>query len=238
MCGIFGGFSKPELEVLANANAYRGQHSFSITGFCLVKGKNGRIKPILGWKDSDENAIFRHLGSFTLDDIPNADFYIAHIQAPTGIQKTMDCVHPADILGEVRSLLWHNGIIKEHDCDRLRKKQQVNTQWDTMLLLNEIKQSGLCLDNLSEINGSFSCVGYLWETQLYLFRNSLAPMYIGDSATGCFSSVPTNLTPNRVKANVFYLVDFNHDVSKLHLIEVARFQTKENPYVGLEDDDE
>lgn len=227
MCGIFAALNKADLLKLATANAYRGQHSFSITGFNLTKEKR-TTNPKLG-------EVIRRIGKFSLDGIPDYDFYVGHIQAPTsGASKDLSTVHPAQIEKHRPALLWHNGIIKEHECNRLRDKQRIDEQWDTMLLLREVEFSGQCIDNLSEINGSFACVAFLWDN-IYVFRNAIAPMFMGE---GCLSSVRTDLTPVNVKAERFYLIDFNHDVSKLHLNEVGRFQTKENPYVGLEEDDE
>lgn len=224
MCGIFAAINKTDLTTLAQANAYRGEHSHSITGFYFGENKR-KTKSTIG-------PTVRRLGKFNPDAITDCDFYVAHIQAPTsGAPKDMSTVHPAQMNS---SYLWHNGIIKEHECDRLRAKHQIDEKWDTMLLLKEIYYSGECLDNLSEINGSFACVAYVWD-QLFVFRNALAPMFFGP---GCLSSVRTSLTPNQVKSERFYHLDFDHDVSKPHLDEVGRFKTKENPYVGLEDDDE
>lgn len=227
MCGIFAAFTKSELIQLSQANAYRGQHSFSVTGVDLIQKRTKKIPQL--------KFLIRKIGSFDLSDTPDASFYICHIQAPTGTMQDEKAIHPAESATRHGFLLWHNGIIKEHECDRLRAKQKTDCQWDTMLLLNEISDPGLFLDHLNEINGSFSCIARLWNSNFYLFRNALAPMFIGE---GCLSSVFTPLTPNRVKAERFYLIDFSHDVSRIHLNEIARFQTKENPYVGLEDDDE
>lgn len=217
MCGIFAAFNLTDFQTLAKANAYRGQASYSITTL-MFNVKRDKVTPAIGMTK-------KGLGKFSTVGVPPAPFYIGHIQAPTSQAPSYETIHPAQWNNR---MLWHNGIIKEHDCDRLRQKQNSKELWDTMLLLKEVN---ICA-NLNEINGSFACL--YWHEGLYVFRNLLAPMHIGD---GCLSSVPTSLTPTRLKAERYYEIDFNHDVSKLHLVEIDRFITKENPYEGIEDDE-
>ena len=100
MCSIFGSFSKDKLMELADLNKYRGQHSYSYS-FLYNDGVNG-----------NSITVTKALGEIPLDDIkiPEGVYCIAHMQAPTTSNKTIEFVHPAYKNG---CWLWHNGIIKD-----------------------------------------------------------------------------------------------------------------------------
>jgi glutamine phosphoribosylpyrophosphate amidotransferase len=208
MCGIFGAFDRNEFVSLARANSYRGQHSFSIVTF------DQDLSTIKG--------IQQRLGVFDESLVSEEGYKIGHIQAPTG-NNGVDSIHPAK-LGDV--LLWHNGLIKDFDCERLRKKQNSNETWDTRLLLNEVVHKNR-FANLSEINGSFACVMFE-NTSLFVFRNAISPLFFGEDR---LSSVKTELTPESLPAEKFFLV--NMVEKKLSFFNLGSFTTKENPYFGL-----
>jgi glutamine phosphoribosylpyrophosphate amidotransferase len=141
------------------------------------------------------------------------------MQAPTTDSKELNNIHPAT--GNPyssESLLWHNGIIKEKEVERLREKYQLKSTWDTYMLLHHLIANG----SLDDIDGTFSCLWYDDYT-LKLFRNEISPMFIDShstiSSTKFEGSIPTE--PNTM---------FEFDPFKNKLNPLFTFQTKENPY--------
>lgn len=206
MCSIIGSFDRQTLIDLCELNAYRGQHSHSIsymddTGIYFTQKKFGPI-------DYEK-----------IDPYDN-DYCIIHMQAPTTDSKTIDNIHPAtDNPYSIDSLLWHNGIIKEKEVERLREKYDMKSTWDTYILLHHLIAGG----SLNDIDGTFSCLWYNDARELRLFRNEISPMFIDSnsniSSTKFINSVPTD--PN---------VMFEFNPFKNKLTPLYSFQTKENPY--------
>lgn len=211
MCSIIGAFDKDKVIALCELNAYRGQHSHSISYY-------------------DGYGVYytqKNFGPIDYDkiDISDGDYCIVHMQAPTTDNKNLDCIHPAtDNPYSPTSLLWHNGIIKEHEVERLREKYQLKATWDTYILLHHLIIGG----SLSDIDGSFSCLWYDDDSNygrpgLKLFRNEISPMFIDSysniSSTKFEGSVP--IDPN---------VIFGFNPMKNALIPLSTFETKENPY--------
>lgn len=202
MCSIIGSFDKKKLIELCELNAYRGQHSHSISYY-----------------DPDINDFFyisRSYGAIDYDmiDIPEGQYCVVHMQAPT-TDVDNDCIHPAQITNRY---LWHNGIIKQKEIERLQKKFNVDDTWDTYLLLVQMINIG----TPENIDGTFSCL-YYNGSNLYLFRNEISPMFIDSefniSSTKFENSSPTN-------ENTVYLFRPERKV----LNEVFTFKTVENPY--------
>lgn len=212
MCGIFATLDILALNPLSQANAYRGQHSNSISHFTVTDGVVSL------------NKINRRFGTIDLSESTDNGFYICHIQAPTGSERSSDTIHPADENGV---LLWHNGIIKESECDRLREKQHSHYTWDTQLLLREVIYTYHNDDALSQINGSFACILY-YMSSLYVFRNKLSPLFIGPQS---ISSVKCEVADASIDADKIYKIRFKNNSIELELI--SSFTTKENPYWGL-----
>lgn len=211
MCSIIGSFDKQKLIDLCELNAYRGQHSHSISY-------------------ASQDGVYytqKNYGPINYDAIDNGDgdYIIVHMQAPTTDNKNSDCIHPA--MGNPYcegSLLWHNGIIKEKEVERLRKKYKLKATWDTYILLHHLIVGG----SLSDIDGTFSCLWYddssaYGRYGLKLFRNEISPMFIDSksniSSTKFEGSVPTE--PNTM---------FGFDPWKNALYPHFTFETKENPY--------
>jgi glutamine phosphoribosylpyrophosphate amidotransferase len=164
----------------------------------------------------------KNFGPINYDKIDprEGEYVIIHMQAPTTDSKNANCIHPAlDNPYSRGSLLWHNGIIKEKEVERLREKYQLKATWDTYILLHHLILGG----SLDEIDGTFSCLWYNDDRELRLFRNEISPMFIDSnsniSSTKFINSVPTE--PN---------VMFDFDPFKNKLAPLYSFETKENPY--------
>ena len=165
--------------------------------------------------------VTKALGEIPLDDIkiPEGVYCIAHMQAPTTSNKTIEFVHPAYKNG---CWLWHNGIIKDQWIKSAMKEFWVDNSWDTYLILHKYITTG----NLNDIDGTFSCV-YFGNGSLQLFRNEISPMFIDEdhniSSTKFEGSKP--LEPN-------VIWDFNPGKT---LIGIGYFKTVENPYFFMDE---
>jgi hypothetical protein len=202
VCSIIGSFKKEKIIELCELNAYRGQQSHSI-----------------GYYDPDIQDFFyicRSYGPVNYDmiDIPEDNYCVVHMQAPT-TDSDDDSIHPAAI---GRSLLWHNGILKQKEIQRLQKIFNTDETWDTYLLLMQMINKG----TPENIDGTFSCL-YYNGSNLHLFRNEISPMFIDNdcniSSTKFEGSHPT-------KENTLYLFRPERNI----LNEVFTFKTVENPY--------
>lgn len=210
MCSIIGSFDKDKLIALCELNAYRGQHSHSISyhdgeGVYYTQKNFGPI-------------------DYEKIDIVDGDYCIVHMQAPTTDNKNLNCIHPAmNNPYSTGDLLWHNGIIKEKEVERLRQKYQLKATWDTYILLHHL----IIGESLSDIDGSFSCLWYddssAERPELRIFRNEISPMFI-DSHANISSTKFENSVP--IDANVM----FKFDPFKNALVPLWTFETKENPY--------
>lgn len=203
MCSIIGSFKKETIVDLCELNAYRGQHSHSVSYYDL--------------EHNDFFMISKSHGPVNYDkiDIPDNHYCIVHMQAPTTEAKDDLSIHPAMI---ERDVLWHNGIIKEKEIERLQQKYQTNIKWDTYILLKHMMSEG----TPDGIDGTFSC---LWfdSYRLYLFRNEIAPMFIDDdfniSSTKFLNSRPTE--PNCILL---------FEPGMKNVVPILHFNTVENPY--------
>jgi glutamine phosphoribosylpyrophosphate amidotransferase len=206
MCSIFGSFSKDKLVELAELNRYRGQHSFSYSYY---------------YPDTNDITVTKGLGEIPLDQIkiPEGAYCIAHMQAPTTDNKTIESVHPAYTQG---AWLWHNGIIKDHWVKNAMKEYNIDNSWDTFLILHKYLSTG----NLDDIDGTFSCV-YFGNGSLQLFRNEISPLFIDAdhniSSTKFEGSL--SLEPNTIWE--FLLGSGIHKIGK--------FNTVENPYFFMDE---
>ena len=118
MCSIIGSFSKEKIVELCELNAYRGQHSHSFSYYDIER--------------NDFTEIRRAPGPINYDgiNIPDNHYCIVHMQAPTTEVKDNLSIHPAII---ERDVLWHNGILKAKEIERLKAKYQLITNWDTYI---------------------------------------------------------------------------------------------------------
>jgi len=203
MCSIIGSFDRKKIVELCELNAYRGQHSHSISYYNVVT--------------NDFDQINRKLGPINYDDINQEDneYIIVHMQAPTTEAKDELSIHPAII---ERDVLWHNGIIKAKEVETLRQKYNIMTQWDTYILLKHMMSEG----TPEGIDGTFSCLWYD-SYRLYLFRNEISPMFI-DSDMNISSTKFTGSEPT--PANCILLFE----PALKNVVPILNFNTVENPY--------
>ena len=206
MCSIIGSFDRDTVIALCELNAYRGQHSHSISYYDV--------------EINQVTSITKNLGAIDYNKInPTRNEYcIVHMQAPTSERtwaEVLTNVHPAIIDEDV---LWHNGIIKEKEIKRLQEKYQVDNTWDTYILLKHMMSEG----TPDGIDGSFSCL-YFDSYRLYLFRNEIAPMFIDDNFN-ISSTKFSNSSPTEPNCMLLFEPGLKNIVPILH------FNTVENPY--------
>ena len=207
MCSIIGSFSKDKIIELAKLNAYRGQHSWSISYLNFFRG--------------EMLSVSRGLGELPIDhiNIPENHYCIVHQQAPTtGLKDST--IHPAQI---GQNLLWHNGIIKAESIKKMQKDLYCSHDWDTYLILRQMVD----IDTPDGIDGTFACL-FFDGTNLIAFRNEISPLFI-DKDSNISSTKAEGFTS--IEPNKMFLFDPYEDNLKLALIK--EFETVENPYYGL-----
>lgn len=201
MCAIYGSDSLITFNELIKLNAHRGGHSFSIAEFfpesCTITWTQG-FGPMKEQIEKSEESIL-----------------IGHVQAPTTEQTDSSAIHPS-VRDE--SLLWHNGIIKEHQLKQWCDELNICHKWDTKGLLDYITSNGF--ESLSEVDGSFACL-YKNRKTLSLFRNSNCPMFIKGST---FSSTKFQ---DSVAIEDGIVYNYEHGLFKPSDV---RFKTKETFY--------
>jgi hypothetical protein len=198
MCAIFGSSNLDKFKELHKLNSYRGQ----------VRWSHFIIDP------TTFNILYKNSGDGIMTEFKELEgYHLGHIQAPT-TNSTNN--HPAQIED---GYLWHNGILKDKTVKELQSKLSLDTTWDTMLLFNN-------LDELNNIDGTFSCVNLEAGKYLNLFRNKLSPLFVDDdmniSSTKFVGSKPT--TENEVLCV---------NLINKTLTTIEKFTTKYNPYWGL-----
>lgn len=206
MCAIFGSDNYETFLELARLNAYRGGHSFSVSSM-----KDGRLT--VHKKD---------FGPFPILDLPEADLYIGHVQAPTTEARDESSIHPAICCD---SMLWHNGIIKEKQVKEWQEATGSDVAWDTQWMAFHLDKDGW--DSLSEMDGSFACLWYNWyKGGLYLFRNENSPMFLSEDGL-TFSSTKFENSVAIEDGKIYNFVDGFEETG-------ATFGTKETFYWSFE----
>jgi len=205
MCSIIGSHSKETIHMLIALNAYRGQHSWSISYYDLL------------WNCM--KSVSRGMGEIPKDliNIGLNEYCIVHMQAPTTDNKDMNTVHPAQI---GNTYLWHNGIIK---ADWVNKRKDISS-WDTQLILNQYVST----KDLNDIDGTFACL-LCDEDKLYLFRNEISPLFIDK-----YSNISSTRFEGAIliKPNIIweFLSTGTGELKETNM----KFNTVENPYYGLD----
>ncbi len=203
MCAIIGSQNNDRLRALWKLNSPRGSHSHSFAQFELKTGKIS-LQQSLGEMQTENLSVRKgHYG-------------VGHCQAPTS-EASRAAIHPAR-LGD--SLLWHNGLIKSREINRLQKTLQTNESWDTALILETLSRN----QDLSDIDGSFACLWY-HEGKICVFRNELCPLYFNPTNFD-LSSMPFD-SGDLLAPHVIWTLDFEQG----RLVAGTKFSTKENPYV-------
>ena len=199
-------------------NKERGSHSYSIFRYDVDN------KQIISLERGFGEVSWETLSEFDSNWKPlqKSNVYtIVHQQAPTTINTGFSAIHPAQIKNQ---LLWHNGILKEANINKLqqiyRYSHQV-TSWDTKLILKSLYYTGF--KGLEEFDGSFACV-YFDNKDFYLFRNSIAPLFMDDDLNISSVEFPNSRS---ITANEIYTVDLQN---KRYTIKHKSFTSKEDPY--------
>lgn len=211
MCSIFGSYSKTKFIEFANLNQFRGQHSHSI---CVFDPSEGVKK------------IIKEKGIFNTNNIPekeNNQYYIGHVQAPTNglTEEINNRIHPSIIENEkTKTYLWHNGIIKPDQCEKIKNIININENWDTKLLHHSINVSGLRVIN--EIDGSFGCI-YIEDNGVYIFTSITIRLFYDDYMN--LSSVNFEKS-KKLKSNKIFKINFKNNKFDFKL----NFDSVSNPY--------
>lgn len=192
MCSIVGSFDKEIFKKLLRQNQSRGSFSYS---FMAIDVQTGGV---FGKKN------FGEFDCTVVDSSPDNCYYVGHTQAPTGgLVHDLTRIHPA-VMSD--SFLFHNGIIKHSDVERLQKTFNTPDNWDTRLFLYAIINQGL-KPTLNSIDGSFACVFGTNDapTSLNVFRSNAGILYCDEdinlSSTFFDNSV-------RINADTIYTIDF------------------------------
>lgn len=207
MCGIAGSFDVDQLNRLALLNTKRGNRRHTLT---LVDPESLSFTTFRSDQPYD-GSILKHM--------KKGQYGIIHVQAPT---TTHGGTHPATYWDYG---LIHNGLLKP----KYMRSVDHDTSWDTEWLLRELvdndSEQNHFTNVLSEVDGSFSCVLLKQQSYIWLFRNSIAPMYINDLD---FSSIEVEGFKETQSDTVYRL-----DISEGYCFPVSRFDNKEEPYVGV-----
>jgi glutamine phosphoribosylpyrophosphate amidotransferase len=205
MCGIFATFDNVLFLELFNNNKSRGSFSLSITNIntdCVIENC---------YKSFDING----------DIEKTKNYKIGHLQAPTnGMVKDITRIHPAE---SDSKYLWHNGIIKENCIKELSDIYNIEmTNWDTLFILRLIHKIGIPRA-LELLDGSFACIFYN-NNQLFMFRNSIAPLFIDNNLN--ISSIKLNDTFELIRENCIF--ELNLKLKKYKIID--KFINNKSPY--------
>ena len=228
MCSIIGSFSLESFLKLVKFNQARGSFAYSFT-VLEIENNKGKIK-----------YNFKDFGLFNDDIIKNyksnnpntVEYYIGHVQAPTGgLIKDYDRIHPSTIIGDSETLLWHNGILKDHTIREIQDRYNVYDNiynWDTQLLHLSIVNEGI--PGLVDLEGSFGCI-YIINGEVFVFTNDLIELYLDDKLN--ISSVKFN-NSTRIVPNIGFVLDFDKKIIR----EVCNFHTIKSPYYFGEDNED
>lgn len=209
MCSIIGSFDKNKIVELFELNKHRGNTAFSLAV----------INPF-----TLEVSVARNVGQFdsdwfyTMASLEKAKdvYYVLHIQAPTTKSASAKFIHPAEKGGV---FLWHNGVIKSQEIKRLQEKHKNNTDWDTELLLDDLKSDWF----VPNVDGGFACLLANRGKFLRIFRTTSCPLFIDKDFN--ISSVKFDNVPP-LRPDVIYELDLvNKKTSK-----IGGFTSKDNPY--------
>lgn len=230
MCAISGSYDVNKLRYLYDLNAYRGVVSSSFALFD-EEGLSILARYDRELKESD--------WAFLKSRYDGLGYMLCHSQAPTSAEEDLTTIHPAftsvkraykDKIHSDRYFLWHNGIIKQKEMDRINKWCGLNYGWDTQMLVDFYALFGP--EKLSDIDGTFACVLYEERrdtpASLWLFRNEISPLFVDDELN--ISSTKDGDMKPLEPGRVFQLEVENKELHPTN----QQFATKENPYFFFE----
>ncbi|MGI0075792.1 MAG: hypothetical protein ACREAU_00105 [Nitrosopumilaceae archaeon] len=215
MCSIIGSFDKEKFLELVKLNSYRGMFSHSLT---VIQGIT--------------STTVKNFGAFDealLEKIPDGCYMLGHCQAPTnGLIEDRERIHPY-IKGPFK--LFHNGIIKPQTMEMINRRLGTKYEWDTQALAEYItKDSGDKLyisadfvNSLEDIDGSFACCLVVGVNNIYIFRNSTAPLFIDNDLN--ISSTGFKDAQSIMFNSIYQLILYDRTYQ-----EVATFENKHDPF--------
>jgi asparagine synthetase B (glutamine-hydrolysing) len=207
MCSIVGSFSKERFKKLITLNQSRGSFSYSLMTI------NPETLEII--------QIVQDFGQFDFDALDKAPdgYHIGHTQAPTGgLVKDPERIHPARYNGK---FLFHNGIIKHKDVERLKEEQDTDESWDSKLMLKDIEAKGL-EESLNSIDGSFACV-YFDGSTIKIFRSAAGILFLGNDMDISSTKFDDAI---RIEKDTIY----NFDITSGNVNTIDYFISKSAPY--------
>ena len=204
MCGIALSVDPIQLDELVKLNTPRGARIHSVA---RINQDN-----VLTWLTKEPGPLesvsraYEGLGSLV----------ITHQAAPTSDIGALG--HPAHRPPGI--YMWHNGVIKQAELDRLKKILNFRSDWDTEVLMEAtFENKGVP----PVIDGSFACL-LLSRNILWAFRNEIVPLYANDRS---ISSVPFE-DAEELKAGWMYRVD--QIPGGIDVIPVKEFELGHSPY--------
>jgi hypothetical protein len=225
MCGISASFSAETFRELVSLNQSRGEFSFSYTRF-FTTGQDFQSGNLT------DHVTRKGFGKFEFafdEPNPKALFHLGHCQAPTGgLIKDPERIHPATYKG---FLLYHNGVLKDHEVKFLQDDLVTPLSWDTGLFLQAIATRGIksLSETLSSIDGSFACILYKeGESKFYVFRSKAAILFIDDKLSISSSPFPF---AKLLDSDIIYELDL---IART-FTQVGIFRSKSSPYLIDED---
>jgi hypothetical protein len=165
--------------------------------------------------------MIQDFGEFNYDvvDVAPDGYYIGHTQAPTGgLIKDPERIHPAL---HKDKFLFHNGIIKQKDVERLKEEQQTDESWDSKLMLQEITNKGLT-PTLNTIDGSFACV-YFDGSSIDVFRSAAGILFVGNDLDISSTKFDEAI---RIEKDIIY----SFDIGNRTITKYDDFTSKSAPY--------
>jgi len=215
MCSIIISTNIEEAKFLAELNKSRGSHSNSITILSLKQS----IVTIKSQEKIRGNIDLNKI-NFGKDEV-----IIIHQQAPTTNVREDEFIHPSIIHD---NHLWHNGIIKQSSCNEIKHKYSSFLdnnliEWDTYLIHNQYYHER----NLDNIDGSFALAIFQNNSDIYVARNEIAPLYMGKYSIS--STAFNNSSP--IAPNIIWKLVFKEEIE---LLKISTFKTKNNPYYIIE----
>lgn len=139
---------------------------------------------------------------------------IYHYQAPT---SNLSKFHPNRLEND---LLWHNGLLKEHQIAELQEIYNTDEGWDTALLHTYIKEG----KDLSVIDGSFAVFRFV-NGELYACRNALVTLYSNEDHSVLSSAKIKGVCDKLIDHGYWYKYTDGKFVK-----QDGHFETKNNPY--------
>jgi glutamine phosphoribosylpyrophosphate amidotransferase len=199
MCGIYGEYGlAPDpnrIKEAMNNISFRNRGSKRYTLTLLEKRGNSTIEAT--FPSFEEMVEF--VDKDPLVKRPLLGF-VFHVQSPTAMDAyNVDLFeqrqHPAEYQG---LHVWHNGMMDEKALRGVTKDRGLDKAiWDTELLaehLYDVVANG-SLSGLDNFPGSFALIGVTPDNHLWITRNKISPMFLGEDKEGTYRFCSVKLFP-------------------------------------------